>query len=104
MILSEGIVDIPAKQTILIPSHHDPVELFGTEYVPIIFTNHGATGGTLIKYSDLKKYVKSGEGHKFLDNGYINYQKKMTSNTLLNMKNLRVLSAEKHMKQLLLAI
>lgn len=75
MVLSEGIVDIPAKQTILIPSHHDPVELFGTEYVPIIFTNHGATGGTLIKYSDFKKYVKSGEGHKFLDNGYINYQK-----------------------------
>lgn len=31
MVLSEGIVDIPAKQTILIPSHHDPVELFGTE-------------------------------------------------------------------------
>ena len=58
MVLSEGIVDIPAKQTILIPSHHDPVELFGTEYVPIIFTNHGATGGTLIKYSDFKKYVE----------------------------------------------
>lgn len=58
MVLSEGIVDIPAKQTILIPSHHDPVELFGTEYVPIIFTNHGATGGTLIKYSDLKNMLR----------------------------------------------
>lgn len=59
------------------------------------------------------KELKIGEGHKFLDNGYINYQKnnhvyskEMTSNTLLNMKveNLRVLSAEKHMKKLLLVI
>ena len=62
--------------TILIPSHHQAVELFGTKYVPIVFTTeYGVTGGALMKESDFQKYVASGEGHKFYYNGETNYQK-----------------------------
>lgn len=68
-------VKINKGHTILIPSHHQAVELFGTKYVPVLDTNYGVTGGTLIKESDFQKYVTSGEGHKFNYNGDINYQK-----------------------------
>ena len=87
--------------------------MFGTEYVPIIFTNHGATGGTLIKYSDFKKYVKSGKGHKFLDNGYINYQKNnhvyskendVKYSVKYESRKLKSAKRRKHMKKLLLVI
>lgn len=62
--------------TIVIPSHHEPVELFGTKYVPIIFkTEYGVTSSDLMKYSDFQKYVASGEGHSFSYNGVTNYQK-----------------------------
>lgn len=62
--------------TILIPSHHQAVELFGTKYVPIVFTTeYGVTAGALMKESDFQKYVASGEGHKFYYNGETNYQK-----------------------------
>lgn len=68
---------IPAQKdhTVLIPSHHDPIELFGTKYVPVLYTKYGITDGNLMKYSDFQKYVTSGEGHKFNYNGDINYQK-----------------------------
>lgn len=68
-------VKINKGHTILIPSHHQAVELFGTKYVPVLDTNYGVTGGTLMKESDFQKYVTSGEGHKFNYNGDINYQK-----------------------------
>lgn len=78
----EGIIltdEDPVKfhkgHTILIPSHHQAVELFGTKYVPVLDTNYGVTGGALMKESDFQKYVTSGEGHKFNYNGDINYQK-----------------------------
>ena len=62
--------------TILIPSHHQAVELFGTKYVPIVFTTeYGVTAGALMKESDFQKYVASGEGHTFRYNGETNYQK-----------------------------
>ena len=52
MVLSKGIVNIKANHTIMIPSHHNPVELFGTKYVPVIFNNDtDTTSTTLTKYS-----------------------------------------------------
>ena len=72
---SNDPIMIHKGDTILIPSHHDPVELFGIKYVPVLATNMGVTGSVLIKYSDFQKYVTSGEGHKFNYNGDINYQK-----------------------------
>ena len=78
MRIDEGFDNIKAfkHHTIVIPSHHDPAEIFGTKYVPIIFTNEfGTTGGALMKYSDFQNYVTSGEGHKFTYNGETNYQK-----------------------------
>lgn len=89
MVLSKGIVNIKANHTIMIPSHHNPVELFGTKYVPVISNNDtGTTGTTLIKYSDFQNYVTSGEGHTFNYNGVTNYQ-----------KNGRVYSKEKDVYQ-----
>lgn len=76
IVLSKGIVNIKANHTIMIPSHHNPVELFGTKYVPVIFNDDtDTTGTTLIKYSDFQNYVTSGEGRKFSYNGATNYQK-----------------------------
>lgn len=89
MVLSKGIVNIKANHTIMIPSHHNAVELFGTKYVPVIFNDDtGTTGSTLIKYSDFQNYVTSGEGCTFRYNGDINYQ-----------KNGRVYSKEKDVYQ-----
>ena len=76
IVLSKGIVNIKANHTIMIPSHHNPVELFGTKYVPVIFNDDtDTTSTTLIKYSDFQNYVTSGEGHTFRYNGATNYQK-----------------------------
>lgn len=76
MILQKSPNKALKHTTILIPSHHNAVELFGTKYVPIIFTTtYGSTGGGLMKESDFQKYVTSGEGHKFTYNGETNYQK-----------------------------
>lgn len=62
--------------TIMIPSHHNAVELFGTKYVPVLANNdYGQTLSTLMKETDFKNYVVSGEGHKMEYNGCINYQK-----------------------------
>lgn len=75
IVLKDGNT-LPKHTTIMIPSHHDPVELFGTKYVPVLSTSEfGVTGGSLIKYSDFQNYVKSGEGHKFMYSGDENYQK-----------------------------
>ena len=89
MILQKNPNKALKHTTILIPSHHNAVELFGTKYVPIIFTTtYGSTGGGLMKESDFQKYVTSGEGHKFTYNGETNYQ-----------KNGRVYSKEKDVYQ-----
>lgn len=89
MILQKSPNKASKDTTILIPSHHQAVELFGTKYVPIVFTTeYGSTGGGLMKESDFQKYVASGEGHKFTYNGETNYQ-----------KNERVYSKEKDVYQ-----
>lgn len=89
MILQKNPNKASKHTTILIPSHHNAVELFGTKYVPIIFTTtYGSTGGGLMKESDFQKYVASGEGRKFTYNGETNYQ-----------KNGRVYSKEKDVYQ-----
>ena len=89
MILQKSLNKALKHTTILIPSHHNAVELFGIKYIPIIFTTtYGSTGGGLMKESDFQKYVASGEGHKFTYNGETNYQ-----------KNGRVYSKEKDVYQ-----
>lgn len=89
MILQKSPNEALKHTAILIPSHHNAVELFGTKYVPIIFTTtYGSTGGGLMKESDFQKYVASGEGHTFRYNGETNYQ-----------KNGRVYSKEKDVYQ-----
>lgn len=89
MILQKSPNKASKDTTILIPSHHNAVELFGTKYIPIIFTTtYGSTGGDLMKESDFQKYVASGEGRKFTYNGETNYQ-----------KNGRVYSKEKDVYQ-----
>lgn len=72
---ADGILHARKNHTILIPSHHNSVELFGTKYVPILCTAYGLTSGNLMKESDFQKYVTSGEGHKFTYNHETNYQK-----------------------------
>ena len=71
----DGILHARKGHTIMIPSHHTAVELFGTKYVPILCTKYGITSGNLMKESDFQKYVTSGEGHKFTYNHETNYQK-----------------------------
>lgn len=71
----DGILHARKGHTIMIPSHHTAVELFGTKYVPILCTRYGITSGNLMKESDFQKYVTSGEGHKFTYNHETNYQK-----------------------------
>lgn len=57
------------KEVIMIPSHHQVVELSGVKYIPIIWPDSRClVDGGLIKYSDYRKYVSHPKNAKMMFN------------------------------------